>query len=81
MSETSNIRFDRVKRLLEELRYEVARGMMENEIDETLFYRFYVPISKRVADGVVECEFRTRPIQRVMMGPDAIQPRLRLVKS
>lgn len=80
MSDATNVRFERVKRLLEELRYEIERGMIEGDVDETLFYRFYVPISKAIPDGVVFCEFRTRPVPRVMMSPDEIQPRLRLVK-
>ena len=76
-----NFRMDRIKRLLDELRYEITRGMLEAEIDETMGYRFYVPISKRIPDGVVFCEFRTRPTPRVMMGVDDLEPRLKLVKS
>ena len=79
--EQTNIRMERVKRLLEELRYEVERGMMEGDVDETLGYRFYVPISKKIPDGVVFCEFRTRPVPRGMMHPDDLQPRLKLVKD
>lgn len=80
MPETSNIRKERIERLLEELRYEIERGMMEREIDETLGFRFYVPISSKIPDGVVFCEFRTRPIHRHMMNPMDMQPRLKLVK-
>jgi hypothetical protein len=80
-NETTNFRFERVQRLLEELRYEVERGMMEGDVDEHLGYRFYVPVSKKIPDGVVFCEFRTRPIHRHHMNPDDMQPRLRLVKS
>jgi hypothetical protein len=73
-------RWERIKRLLKELRYEVERGMMEQEIDEHLGYRFYVPRSNKIPDGVVFCEFRTRPIPRWNMNPDDLEPRLQLVK-
>ena len=78
MSDT--YRRDRIERLLNELRYEVERGMMEREIDEEMGFRFYVPISNKIPDGVVFCEFRTRPIPRHVMHPDDMQPRLRVVK-
>lgn len=78
--EQPNVRMERIARLLKELRYEVERGMMEGEVDETIGYRFYVPVSKRIHDGVVFCEFHTRPIHRGNMHPDDIQPRLRVVK-
>lgn len=78
---TTNIRKERIERLLEQLRYEVERGMMEREIEETMGFRFYVPISNEIKEGVVFCEFRTRPVHRSSMSPDDIQPRLKLVKS
>lgn len=81
MTETNNIRQERIERLLNELRYEVERGMMEHEIDETMGFRFYVPISSAIPDGVVLCEFRTRPMPRHMMSPDDMMPRLKLVKA
>ncbi len=67
--------------MLHELRYEIERGMMQGEIDETMGFQFYVPISKAIPDGVVFCEFRTRPVPRFYMGVDDLQPRLKLVKS
>ena len=78
--EDVNIRKERIERLLNELRYEVERGVIENEIDETIGFRFYVPISRNIRDGVVFCEFRTRPIPRHMMTPENIGPRLKVVK-
>lgn len=81
MSEAANIRKERVTRLLDELRYEIERGMIEGHIDEHIVYRFYVPISKTIPNGVVFCEFRTRPIVRHLMSPDDLQPRLKLVKG
>lgn len=81
MSDKTSFRQERIEKLLHELRYEIERGMMEREIDETMGFRFYVPISQRIPDGVVFCEFRTRPIPRYMMAPNDLQPRLRIVKS
>ena len=81
MSDGTNIRWERIQKMLRELRYEVERGMMEGELDEWLSYRFYVPTSKAIHDGVVFCEFRTRPVPRHMMHPDDLEPRLKLVKS
>ena len=81
MGDTTNFRRERIEKLLHELRYEVERGMLEHDIDEEMGFRFYVPISRAIPDGVVFCEFRTRPIPRIMMSPDDIRPRLRLVKG
>lgn len=81
MADPTNFRRERIEKLLHELRYEVERGMLERDIDETMGFRFYVPISNVIRDGVVLCEFRTRPIPRHMMSPDDLQPRLKLVKS
>lgn len=80
MADATNFRRERIEKLLHELRYEIERGMMESKIDETMGFRFYVPISKAIPDGVVFCEFRTRPIPRYEMNPSDLQPRLRLVK-
>ena len=77
-----NYRMERINRLLDELRYEVERGMLEREIDEELGFRFYVPVSRKIPDGVVFCEFRTRPIHRYAMHPDYLEQgaRLKVVK-
>ena len=77
--ETGNVRWERVQRLLKELEYEIVRGMIEGDLDEDLGLRFYVPISKKIPDGVVFCEFKTRPIPRHMMGATDITPRLKIV--
>lgn len=81
MTDTTNFRRERIEKLLHELRYEVERGMLEKDIEEEMGFRFYVPISNAIPDGVVFCEFRTRPIPRYAMHPDSLEPRLRLVKS
>lgn len=81
MADPTNFRRERIEKLLHELRYEVERGMLEKDIDETMGFRFYVPLSSAIPDGVVFCEFRARPIPRHMMNPMEMQPRLRLVKG
>lgn len=80
MSDPTNFRRERIEKLLNELRYEVERGMMERDLDEEMGFRFYVPISQKIPDGVVFCEFRTRPVPRYDMSPEDLQPRLKLVK-
>jgi hypothetical protein len=79
MPENPNIRQERIERLLKELQYEVTRGMLEKDIPEEMGFRFFVPISNKIVDGVVACEFRTRPVPRYAMGPDDMTPRLKLV--
>lgn len=78
----NNYRQERVEGLLRDLRYEIERGMMEGDIDESLGMRWYVPVSKQLPDGVVFCEFRTRPIHRQsILGMDVgAEPKLKVVK-
>ena len=82
MTETTNIRQERIEKLLSELRYEIERGMMEREIGEEMTFRFVVPISSKIPNGVVWCEFRTKPCLRSeVFGYDVMaEPRLKLVK-
>ena len=80
-NDPTSFRRERIEKLLNELRYEVERGMLERDIDETLGFQFYVPISNVIPDGVVVCQFKTRPIPRYMMDQMEMQPRLKLVKS
>lgn len=77
----ANYRVERIERLLEELRYEVTRGMLEREIEEELTFRFLVPISKAIPKGIVLCEFKTRPIPeyQLAMNFDIYEPKLKLV--
>lgn len=79
MADTTNFRMERIEKLLHELRYEVERGMVEADIDETIGFEFVVPISKAIPNGVVHCQFRTRPVPRHSIGPLSCEPRLRLV--
>jgi hypothetical protein len=80
MTDTTNFRRERIEKLLSELRYEVHRGMLEQDIDETIGFRFYVPFSRVIPEGVVFCEFHTRPIPRHMVELGDFEPRLRVVK-
>jgi hypothetical protein len=76
-------RVERIERLLDELRYEIERGMLEREISEELTFRFVVPMSRHFPDGVVCCEFRTRPMLRIdAMGFDQIErPRFEVIEG
>lgn len=83
MAETTSIRQERVERLLNELRYEIERGMIEREIGEELTFQFVVPLSSKIPDGVVWCQFKTRPVHRHdVLGYDVsmFEPRLKLVR-
>lgn len=81
MSDPTNFRRERIEKLLHELRYEVERGMLERDIDESMGFQWYVPLSQAIRDGVVFCEFRTRPVPRWQMDGQHFQPRLRVVKG
>lgn len=84
MAGPTNFRQERIEKLLHELEYEVTRGMMEKDIDEELTFRFVVPISSKIPDGVVFCQFRTRPAPRyeVLGDPEMVgRPRLRIIPS
>lgn len=77
----SAYRKERIERLLNELRYEVEVGMLHGEIDETIDFHFMVPVSKSLPNGIVVCQFTTRPKPRDywMSFPEG-GPRLRVVK-
>jgi hypothetical protein len=80
MSDALNIRQERIERILHELRYEIERGIMENEINEEMGFRFSVPLSRKIPNGIVFCEFRTRPCHHYDVAIDDYNPRLRIVK-
>ena len=77
---TTNFRMERIEKLLHELRYEVTRGIHQREIGEEMTYEFIIPMSQAIPNGVVFCEFRTRPIPHYEMHPDHLEARLRIVK-
>lgn len=74
-----NLRVERIERLLDELRYEIERGMMEGEVDEDMGFLFFVPNSKKIPGGCVRCEFRTRPLPGYQADYSKL-PKLRVVK-
>lgn len=79
--DSANIRKERIEKLLYELRYEVERGMLEREIDEEITFRFIVPLSQVIKNGVVYCEFRTQPrSHHDIFGIDK-EPRLRVIEG
>jgi hypothetical protein len=80
MPDSDNYRQIRIERLLQELKYEITRGMMECQIDEWLDFRFIVPHSANLRYGIVFCEFRTRPQYPDSATFDLNEPRLRIVK-
>jgi len=81
MADATNFRMERIEKLLHELRYEVERGMMQSEIDESMGFQFIVPVSRAIPNGVVFCEFRTRPMPHYsMVSMYGDQPRLKVIK-
>lgn len=79
----TSYRQERIERLLEELRYEVERGMMEREIDEQMVFTFFVPTSKEGRDWIVSCEFRTRPMPHYALPSKYLVegPKLRVIQG
>lgn len=78
---TTNFRKERIEKLLYELRYEVERGMLEHDIDETIGFEFIVPLSRVIPNGVVHCQFSTRPIPHYQAVLRGVPTGLKLVKS
>lgn len=78
----NEMRKERIERLLYELRYELERGFMEGEVDETITWQYIVPVSRSIKEGVVYCRFETRPVHRdsVMFRDIDQKPRLKLVE-
>ena len=81
MPENPNVRQERIGRLLKELEYEIVRGTLEGDLDEHWHFQFYVPLSRKIPDGVVRCIFEVRPIPRYQMNLGDLTPRLKVVKS
>ncbi len=75
-------RQERIERLFRELRYEIEVGMLQGDIEEEIGFMFYVPTSKAIPDGVVHCEFRSRPIHRhSILGHEiGAEPKLKVIK-
>jgi len=73
-------RKERIDRLLHELKYEITRGMMEQEIDEFIGFQFIVPVSQSIKDGVVICKFETRPMPHYHAALGNAKMNLKVVK-
>lgn len=80
MTETTNIRLERIEKLLHELRYEVERGLHNREIDEHMTFQFIYPISQKIPNGSVVCRFEVRPMPMGRFMLEDREPRLKVVK-
>ena len=76
-------RAERIEKLFYELRRELEIGCLEGEIDETMSFEFVIPVSKRLADGVVHARFYMRPVHRdsIMGRQVGLEPKLKIVKT
>lgn len=76
-------RQERIIKMLHELHYEVRIAMMEGEMDETFTFKFIIPVSKNIRNGIVFCRFETKPISIHPLGMRgiALPPKLQLVKN
>ena len=63
----NTFRQERIEKLLQELRYEIERGVLQEEIDEHLGFDFVVPVSKSIKNGVVTFSLRMRPMPGYLM--------------
>lgn len=82
MSEAAKRRKERIDVLLEELKYELVRGVMEGEIEEEMHWRYVLPVSKSIPQGVVTMAFIMRPAPGYAVPTSwgfEPQPRLRIV--
>jgi hypothetical protein len=78
---STNYRLERIERLLSELEYEITRGMLDREIEEEMVFQFVIPVSRKIPDGVVLAQFRTRPISAYAAPTfEPGKPRLTIVK-
>lgn len=81
MSTPAQMRMERIERLLKELEYEVTRGIMENEINEHITWRFVIPRSRMIKNGVVECRFETVPNYAAFVDKGLKRPMLKLIDN
>lgn len=80
MVDATNFRRERIEKLLYELKYEIERGILQEEIDETILFQFLIPISRSIPDGIIHCQFSSRPMPPYGLTREDFQPRLKLVK-
>lgn len=58
-----NERMERIEKLLYALKYEVSIGIINNEIDENIQFRFIVNMSRTPDKDIVSCKFITKPVK------------------
>lgn len=61
MTDKRNFRLERIEKLLHELRYEIERGLVSNEIPEEIGFQFIHPISRKIPNGCVVFDLMMRP--------------------
>lgn len=78
----NNFRLERIEKLMHELRHEITRGIMENEIEETMTFNFVVPVSRIFPKGCVCFRLETRPMPTYQARPFDVceTPELRVIK-
>lgn len=78
MSEAAKMRLERIERLIRELEYEVARGLMEREIEPRMGFQKIIPLD---GNRYALIRFDVHPTTNVWhYAPDEIKPHLRTVK-
>ncbi len=77
--DSANIRRERIERLLDELEYEITRGVMEREIEPKMGWSKILPGGPT---GTVIAEFRVRPCgKNEWFYDDRRPPQLRVVDT
>lgn len=74
-------RIEKITQLLHELKFELERGFIEGDIDETITFEFVHPNSRSIPGGSVYARFQTRPSIHDGQTQKAGKPRLELVKK
>lgn len=70
-------KFEKIERLLSELKHEITTGLVQGEIPEYLTYSFIFPESRHISGAQVKCDFTLRP--QVIQAVEIPRPELRLV--
>jgi hypothetical protein len=82
MTTEAEYRKERIERLIHELEYELTRGVMDHEIEESLHWRYIIPVSRKIPNGVVVVQMQMWPATRDTVLPSGhTGPRLKLVEK
>jgi hypothetical protein len=78
---SGSYRKERIERLVEELRYELTRGIVDREIPEALVYTFVIPMSQTYPrKGCVAFRMELFPVENIgLLGLTPGERRLKLV--